>query len=79
MGLNEIKIVRTLPVVGGFIKIPHDNSNLPKVNPTEVPFDTLSFGVTRKMTFIEFPEVSADNQENVDYQKVVEDVALAKL
>lgn len=79
MGLNEIKIIRTLPVVGGFIKIPHDNSNLPKVGITEVPFDTFSFGVTSKMTFIEFPEVAADNQENIDYQKIVEDVAVAKL
>lgn len=78
MGLNEIKIVRTLPVVGGFIKIPHDNSNLPKVVPIEVPFAVV-FDAALKMTFVEFPEVAADNQVNVDYQKVVEDVALAKL
>ncbi len=79
MSLNEIKIVRTLPVVGGFVKIPRDNSNLPRVNPDEVPFDTFIFGVTRNMTFIQFPEVSADASTNYDWQGVVEDIAVAKI
>jgi hypothetical protein len=79
MDLNSIKIIRTLPIVGGFIKIPHDNNNLPKVDPTEVPYSVLEIDITSRMKFIEFPEVAADSQTNVDYQKVVEDIAIAKL
>lgn len=79
MGFQEIKIVRTLPIVGGLVKIPDDNNNMPKVGPTEVPYDTVEFGVTSKMKFVQFPAVSIDSQTNVDYQRFVEDVALAKL
>lgn len=79
MSFSDIKITRTLPIVGGFVKIPDDNNNMPKVGPTETAYDVLEFGVTSKMKFIKFPEVAVDDQTNVDYQKVVEDIALAKL
>jgi hypothetical protein len=78
MSFSEITIYRTLPVVGGFIKIIDDNNNLPKLVLSEVPYSELKFGVTSKLDFIEFPGVVA-NDDNVDYQGVVRDLAIAKL
>jgi hypothetical protein len=79
MSFNDITIIRTLPIVGKFVKVADDNNNLPKVHPSEVPYPVLEASPTSKMEFIEFPAVTADSQTNVDYQKVVKDIALAKL
>lgn len=79
MSFNEIKIARTLPVVGGYVKIADDNNNLPKVTPSEVPYDDVKFGVTTNLEFIEFPEESINAASVIDYQQTVRGIAEAKL
>lgn len=79
-----ITIEPKLPVIAGFVAIPDDNNNLPKITPAEVLSAIsgtyiLTFGTTDKRDFVVFPNYDSNSKAAEDYYEEVRELARAKL
>ncbi len=82
--MSTITIEPKLPVIAGFVVIPDDNNNLPKVTPAEVLLAisgtyVLTFGITDKRDFVVFPTYDSNNKAAEDYYEEVRALARTKL
>lgn len=82
--MATITIEPKLPVIAGFVVIPDDNNNLPKVTAAEVLLaisgtSILTFGTTDKRDFVVFPGYDSQSKAAEDYYDEVRALARAKL
>jgi hypothetical protein len=82
--MTQIDITYKLPVIQGFVIIPDDNNNLPKLTVAEVleAFPTayvVDFSVTEHRKFVAFPAFHSDSHVAEDFYAELRALARTKL
>lgn len=82
--MATITIEPRLPIIAGFVTIPDDNNNLPKVTSAEViaiipTAYVMVFGTTDKREFLVLPSYDSQSKAAEDYYEDIRVLARSKI